>query len=416
MRILAVSDAAWPQHVGGISKSLHAELKALAQRGHDVTLVARSLGVDCAGVDSAAGYTIRLYPGPQVGSTFYRTYPLWTLVYLPRVCEELDLGSFDVAYVHNPFSMYALYRLPNCPPITYVFHAGIVPEISIDAHRGKYAGRMGILLARLFAPLFRRIERVGIEASRTVIVRSQFSADMLKREHPGIQNPIALIPLGIDTAAFEFCPDPRAARRGLGIPEDRFVLLTVRRLVGRMGLENLIDAVAIVARQNPKVLLLIGGQGYLETALRRRVEERGLAEHVKLLGFIPEERLPRWYQAADLFVLPTLALEGFGLVSLEALSCGTPVVATPVGANPEVIGPLGPEFLTGDASAEAIAERIAFWMNRKVSTQMREECRKYAESRFNIHRVVDLLESILTGVALHRVPNVKDGSRIQQSR
>jgi len=207
---------------------------------------------------------------------------------------------------------------------------------------------------------------------------------------------IALIPLGVDTVRFKFANDPKVIRKNLDLPEDRTILMTVRRLVARMGLENLIDAMKLVTRQHPQTLLLIGGKGYLENALREHIRSCGLENHIRLIGFIPEEKLPSYYQAADMFVLPTTELEGFGLATIEALSCGTPVIATPVGANPEVVGPLGSEFLCRDATVEALAERINWWLNRGISEEVRQACREYCSSKFAVESVAASLENTFT--------------------
>src|SRR5207249_11052699 len=76
------------------------------------------------------------------------------------------------------------------------------------------------------------------------------------------------------------------------------------------------------------------------------------------LGFIPDETLPSYYHAADVFVLPTRELEGFGLVTVEALACGTPVLGTPVGATPEVLSGLDASLVFRGISAEIMAEDL----------------------------------------------------------
>lgn len=100
------------------------------------------------------------------------------------------------------------------------------------------------------------------------------------------------------------------------------------------------------------------------------------------LGFIPEEELPAYYQTADLFVLPTAELEGFGLVTIEALSCGTPVLATPLGANPEVLSALGAEFLCKDKTVEAIAECINRWLDRGIPVDVRKNAENIVSPNF----------------------------------
>ena len=207
------------------------------------------------------------------------------------------------------------------------------------------------------------------------------------------------IPLCVDTQRFSFVENPRAIREELGLPLNRPILLTVRRLVARMGLENLIAAMSHVVKQVPEALLLIGGKGYLEKRFRAQVRQLNLETNVKFLGFIPEEKLPKYYQAADVFVLPTIALEGFGLVTIEALSCGTPVIATPVGANPEVLEPLGEEFLCQDTTPEALAERIVWFIGQGINAELRRRCRNYCETNFSITKVVGSIEEVLEAVS-----------------
>ena len=78
-----------------------------------------------------------------------------------------------------------------------------------------------------------------------------------------------------------------------------------------------------------------------------------------LKGFIPENDLPAWYQCADLVIMPTLELEGFGLVTVEALACGTLVLGTPVGATPEILGPIDGRLVAKGNDAASIAEALA---------------------------------------------------------
>ena len=274
-----------------------------------------------------------------------------------------------------------------------MFYAPIPVEIEIDAQRGKYGFfSFGLRFVNLFIKM---IEHRALRQDSLVLVRSNFMKEEIRRLYTDIDyTKLFVIPLAIDTTRFNFINNPKEARKNLGLPEDRWILLTIRRLVARMGLENLINAMKLVEKEHSQALLLIGGKGYLENALRKLIRSHGLEQSVKLLGLIPEEKLASYYQAADLFILPTKELEGFGLVTLEALSCGTPVIATPIGANPEVVGPLGSEFLCKDTTPEALAERISYWLSRGISAEVRQACRDYCVSRFAVESIIANLENL----------------------
>ena len=165
-----------------------------------------------------------------------------------------------------------------------------------------------------------------------------------------------------------------------------------------MGLENLLLAVKAALPRAPGLFLVIGGAGPLDAALREMAAREGLAERVRFAGFIPESRLPSYYRMADLFVLPTRELEGFGLVTLEALASGVPVAGTPVGGTPEILSRLEPNLLFRDATAASMAETIVACC-RKVEDHPRQWAElaalpSFRRERYSWDAGVDALESL----------------------
>jgi glycosyltransferase involved in cell wall biosynthesis len=157
----------------------------------------------------------------------------------------------------------------------------------------------------------------------------------------------------------------------------------MRRLVSRMGLEDLIDAMAIVKPLLPDVLLTIAGKGPLASQLQDRIVARGLEGNVTLAGFVPDETVPLWYRAADLSVVPTVSLEGFGLTTIESLAAGTPVLVTPVGGLPEAVAPLSRDLVLPSGGCKAIGEGMADALLGRLKLPGEEACRKYARENFD---------------------------------
>jgi glycosyltransferase involved in cell wall biosynthesis len=184
-------------------------------------------------------------------------------------------------------------------------------------------------------------------------------------------------------------------RKKLKLSAETPLLLTVRRLEQRMGLENLIHAARILHRRTPalKFQMVITGKGSLKDRLERLIQEQEVSHCVQLVGLVPRETLPLFFRCADLFVLPTTAIEGFGLVTAEALASGLPVMGTPVGATEEILQQVDERLLFKNTSPEALAEGIeTFLKTPEIFWEMRPRCRDLAETRYSWETVVKRTE------------------------
>jgi glycosyltransferase involved in cell wall biosynthesis len=201
-------------------------------------------------------------------------------------------------------------------------------------------------------------EKIVYDRAKRFIVLSRAFADVLAHEYRVSPRDIRIVPGGVDIERFTRSATAFDLRARLGWPQERKIVLSVRRLVRAKGLEHLIDAMAIVRDRVPDALCLIAGTGSLEAELRAQIARLGLDDHVRLIGFLSEDDLAPAYAAADLFVVPTVALEGFGLVVVESLASGTPVLVTPVGGLPEVVTDLDARLILDGLGAGDIARGI----------------------------------------------------------
>jgi len=133
----------------------------------------------------------------------------------------------------------------------------------------------------------------------------------------------------------------------------------------------------------PEVLLLIAGRGPLADALQAQIDALGLAQHVRLLGFVPDEQLPLAYRAADLTIVPTVALEGFGLITLESLAAGTPVLVTPIGGLPEAVRGLSASLVLEAATKEALAAGLIEALTGQRPLPTAEACQAYVRAHYD---------------------------------
>jgi glycosyltransferase involved in cell wall biosynthesis len=236
-------------------------------------------------------------------------------------------------------------------------------------------------------------------ASRAIVLSTAFR-DVLARRYRVPEHRIHVIPGGVDVDRFAIATSRTECRRALGWPEGRPIVLCVRRLVRRVGVDTLIDAAAALRARVPEALVLIAGRGPLEHELEARIAARGLANHVRLLGFVADDALPAAYRAADLTVVPTTALEGFGLVTVESLAAGTPCVVTPVGGLTDVVAPFAPQLVSRSPGAADVADVLARALLGGITLPSAAHCASYAREGFDwpvvARRVRDVYEQART--------------------
>ncbi len=143
---------------------------------------------------------------------------------------------------------------------------------------------------------------------------------------------------GVDLVRFRPLAGKREEmRRKLGISQNSIVVLTVRRLVYKNGIDTLIESANIAVKKNPKIVFLVVGKGPDLNKVQMRIEQLGIENNFRFTGFVKDEDLPFYYNAADFFALPSKSGEGLPLVALEAMACGLPVIATDVGGISEIL-------------------------------------------------------------------------------
>ncbi|MEM4643509.1 MAG: glycosyltransferase, partial [Candidatus Bathyarchaeia archaeon] len=206
-------------------------------------------------------------------------------------------------------------------------------------------------------------------------------------------NKIRLIYNGVDLNRFKPAIVPKEQiRKELGLPADKFIVLTVRRLVYKNGIDYLLEAARIAVEKNQRMLFIVAGSGPDREKIRAKVMEYDLNRHFSLLGFVPDELLPKYYHASDVFALPSKSGEGMPLVLLEAMACALPVVATDVGGTSEIINDKCGKLVPPN-DAETFARALVEFSNGDLST-FQNEARKLVEERYSWDKNVEMLVNI----------------------
>jgi glycogen(starch) synthase len=295
---------------------------------------------------------------------------------------QIDNGAIDLIASH--FALYAVSianRLRSTPTVVH-FH-------------GPWSGESGAEgAASLNARLKGAVEKIVYSRAKRFIVLSRSFQQELVRRYGVAEELIRIVPGGIDIERFNTTLSRMEARQRMGWPTDRPILLTVRRHVRRMGFEDLIDATRLLVQQRSDLLVLLGGSGPISGELKTRVAERGLEDNIRFLGRIDDADLPAAYRAADMSVVPSQSLEGFGLITLESLASGTPVYVTPVGGLPEIVQPFAPQCVFPGITAADIAVVLgeALRGSRPVPTE--DACRAYAADSFSWTRIAERVRGV----------------------
>lgn len=240
--------------------------------------------------------------------------------------------------------------------------------------------------------------RVYRRATRCVAL-SQAFGEILENRFGVSRSRIDVVPGTVDERRFS--PGLReAARERLGLPRGGRAILCVRRMVRRVGVSELIQAFARVAMHWPDVVLHLVGRGPMEESFRRQVMAAGIGTQVMFHGYVADEDLPDFYRAADLSIVPSQALEGFGLVCLESLACGVPVMVAPVGGLPEVVDGLDRRLVLDASTVDAIGNGLKRWLDGTYELPSAERCVEHVARHFSrqifAKRVLDVYSKAMS--------------------
>ncbi len=367
--------ATFPPYPGGAGNTAHRFAVGQAERGHHVEVF-------------TAPYEGAVPPSPDV--EVHRIDPVFAIGNAPLIPKLAAISGFDVVHVHYPFifgsELTLLARMRR--------RARLQALLVHYKNRLVGDGRRGAL----FEAYEHSVAPVLIRAADRVCVLSPDHADSVSYlRRAGRRDPAKLIemPNGVDAERFSPGSDGTGLRARLGIGEDDVVaafVATLDRAHHFKRLDVAIDALAELG--DAAVHIVVAGGGELVGDFQKRAAEQGVGERVHFLGAVPHPELPDVLRAADLFLLTTEPPESFGIVLIEAMATGLPVVATDYpGVRAVVVeGETGLLAPRGDASAVAARIRTLVAAGPNGRGKLGDAGRKRALAEWNWPRLLDRMD------------------------
>ena len=358
----------FPPDVGGAETYAFEIASALAERGHEVTVYTTEPASD-GEMPTTADVTVRrLIPRRRL--LFIDT------AYFSLVARrEIDFEAYDV--VHGTISPASTIALSPGIGMTDVPVVLTCHGLAIDfALRTIARSPTDYVLKYGLHPVNFLFDTIAGRTADRVIATSEYMREELIETSHLDPEAVSVIPHGIDTETFR----PAAGQHGGVHPTvdpEALSVLFVGRLGPLKGVGLAIRAVAKLAADGVDAELLVAGTGGRESYLRGLAAELEITQQVRFLGAVAHEELPALYASADAFVLPS-RFDSFGLVLLEAMACGTPVIGTDVGGIPTVIEDGTTGFLVS-RSPTALAARLAALEDATLRTEMGRAARARAE-------------------------------------
>ncbi len=397
MKVLLIADVPMENPTSGSEQVLYQQASGLFRQGMKVYAITRQEEGCLQETKNINGVYEATY---QASLNEIFSASIRVLKYPSKYYLRFEQGeTFHGAVCHQPFNCFSLLirkKLQQIPFI-YVFHSPSHEEYLLSKHQKKNPVNLFHAGVRLM------VERFCITKSRKVVVLSRYMKQKLMDVHKISSQRIIVNPGGADLERFLPSKNRNFLKKSLGFPENKIHLFTLRNLEPRMGLENLLQAIRIIKDGKNNVHLTLAGEGPERKKLEKLIRKLKISKEVTMAGFIPTDTLSEYYGASDFFILPTCYLEGFGLITIESMACGTPVMGTPVGGTIEILSGFDSRFLFTDTSPGSMAEGIRmitekFFTNKEKYGKLRFRCRDYAAKKYSWQRHNDQLKSIIKDI------------------
>ena len=359
MHYLSIVEHAFPDRPSGSARVAWDIALAMRESGHEVKLLCYwPDDSTISDADCVEGIEIVRFEKPTPGTWHPLRYHLMAAE-AGRAAKRIHAKKpVSVVHVHTQvLGKGVVDVLIEQARIVTTIHSPVALEQQVNERGRSLNERLRLAVAGLIVT---HMERQLLRDSSAIHTLSAFTRDRLIELHEiGMAEKVSVIPHWAKRPA---CTVEReAARSSLGWFQNQPILFTLRNLRLRYGIEVAIRAIApLLAHHDAH--FYVGGDGPLRSELEALSFDLGAGDRIHFLGRMADDLVELAYAAADLFVLPTVALECFGLIVLEALAHGCPIVSTDAAALPEVVGRVQPDSIVAAGDVAALRARVAAFL------------------------------------------------------
>jgi glycosyltransferase involved in cell wall biosynthesis len=377
MRILQVIPFFSPSHAGGVVAVVYQLSRALARRGHAVTIYSSDFELDREFIDSLKEVTIYPFHSVNLGRVGFGFY--WTPGMINKLRKESK--SFDIIHMHHYITFQNVvachYALKNRIPCLLQAHGGVARKPGRNWVNKFYDKLFGYRILR---------------CASKIVVLTPAEAEQYIQMGLG-SDKTEIVPNGIDLSDFKDLPQRGEFIKKYGLDPNQKIILYLGRIHKIKGLDRLVEAFAGLSRSSSDIKLVIVGQdsGYLPF-LKKLVVELGIADKVLFTGSLYGQEKLEAYVDADVYVLPSV-YETFPMTVLEAWACGTPVVVTDRCGIADIID--GEVGLVVPYDREQLQRALMCMLeNDKMRLEFGEKGRLLVREKFNWDKIVEQVEEV----------------------
>jgi glycosyltransferase involved in cell wall biosynthesis len=348
MRILQISSEYPPQKIFGLGRYVSDLSRELAAQGHDVHVLTNSIGGAAPDLVDRGVHIHRVeFPPPPMPPTQAAPVMAFNL-HLQQRASALGakgLGDPELVISHDWLTAIAGHRISRRLGLPHVW----------TVHDTVYGKRFGAI-KEVEDRVSHAIELWATREADLILVNSAAIGDEIAKVHGAVRDRVELLHPGLDFGECDSSQEEsrlRMFRSTLATPEERLITFT-GRLDLEKGIDTLVNGFSILKAKLPNVRLAIAGRGVLRQTIEDHVKKLNLERSVTLCGYLEGQVLRSFYRVSDVHVCPS-HYEPFGLVALEAMAAGTPVVVSDTGGLKDIVssGKVGRRFPSRDANALA---------------------------------------------------------------